>query len=103
MVQFDYKGEKGYGHVIESEGGGGSKGKNKVGFGLEGDDEDDDVLGMEGTGEKGGGEFPRWVCIVCLVHSLVEMLVVYLDTLHQRSSGMFLRLSRGGGGDHGRF
>lgn len=62
MVQFDYKGEKGFGHVIESEGGGGrNKGKGKVGFGLEGEDEEDDVLGMEGTGEKGGGEFPRLV------------------------------------------
>ncbi|KAE9405759.1 hypothetical protein BT96DRAFT_915963 [Gymnopus androsaceus JB14] len=61
MVQFDYKGEKGFGHVIESEGGGGrNKGKGKVGFGLEGEDEEDDVLGMEGTGEKGGGEFPRY-------------------------------------------
>jgi hypothetical protein len=35
MVQFDYKGEKGYGHVIEGA--------------------DDD--GLE-EGEKGGGEFP---------------------------------------------
>lgn len=70
MVQFDYKGEKGYGHVIESEGGG--KSKNKVGYGLEGDDEEDDVLGMEGTGEKGGGEFPRWVRSVYFSHLVVE-------------------------------
>ncbi|KAJ3758310.1 CwfJ C-terminus 1-domain-containing protein-like protein [Lentinula raphanica] len=63
MVQFDYKGEKGYGHVIESEGGGSAaknRGKNKVGHGLGDDEEADDVLGMEGTGEKGGGEFPRY-------------------------------------------
>ncbi|EIM85864.1 uncharacterized protein STEHIDRAFT_147469 [Stereum hirsutum FP-91666 SS1] len=43
MVQFDYKGEKGYGHVIE--------GSN-------------DALGEEDEpmdeGEKGGGEFPRY-------------------------------------------
>ena len=38
MVQFDYKGEKGYGHVIE---------------GANAQDED----GLE-EGEKGGGEFP---------------------------------------------
>lgn len=41
MVQFDYKGEKGYGHVIEGNG---------------------DAAGDEGgldEGEKGGGDFPR--------------------------------------------
>jgi len=38
MVQFDHKGEKGYGHVIEGAA-----------------DEDED--GLE-EGEKGGGEFP---------------------------------------------
>lgn len=41
MVQFDYKGEKGYGHVIE-------------GTGKDVDEELDE-------GEKGGGEFPRCV------------------------------------------
>ena len=46
MVQFDYKGEKGYGHVIEgtSEAAG------------DGDDE-----GVIDEGEKGGGEFPLYV------------------------------------------
>lgn len=42
MVQFDHKGEKGYGHVIE--------GVDNA----EGED------AME-EGEKGGGEFPRFV------------------------------------------
>ncbi|KAI0689707.1 CwfJ C-terminus 1-domain-containing protein-like protein [Cytidiella melzeri] len=45
MVQFDYKGEKGYGHVIE------------------GTDEATEVGNEEGTideGAKGGGEFPRY-------------------------------------------
>jgi hypothetical protein len=49
MVQFDYKGEKGYGHVIEGA--------------LEAGEED----GLE-EGEKGGGEFPRFAVpahIVC--------------------------------------
>ena len=41
MVQFDYKGEKGYGHVIEGSG-------ETIG-----DDE-----GLD-EGEKGGGDFPR--------------------------------------------
>lgn len=43
MVQFDYKGEKGYGHVIEGEG-----------EGVENEDDFDE-------GAKGGGEFPRYV------------------------------------------
>ncbi|THU88166.1 hypothetical protein K435DRAFT_317955 [Dendrothele bispora CBS 962.96] len=42
MVQFDHKGEKGYGHVIE-----GTDAMN---------DEED---GYD-VGEKGGGDFPRW-------------------------------------------
>jgi hypothetical protein len=45
MVQFDYKGEKGYGHVIEGSG-------DTIG-----DDE-----GLD-EGEKGGGDFPRWVIL----------------------------------------
>ena len=50
MVQFDYKGEKGYGHVIEGTGDGGDPGDM-------GDEDLDE-------GEKGGGEFPRFVpCI----------------------------------------
>ncbi|KZT73833.1 hypothetical protein DAEQUDRAFT_742914 [Daedalea quercina L-15889] len=46
MVQFDYKGEKGYGHVIEGTGSGGDPGDM-------GDEDLDE-------GEKGGGEFPRY-------------------------------------------
>ena len=46
MVQFDYKGEKGYGHVIE----GTSEAANA------GDEEDGNI----DEGEKGGGEFPRY-------------------------------------------
>ncbi|KAJ7202788.1 CwfJ C-terminus 1-domain-containing protein-like protein [Mycena pura] len=42
MVQFDYKGEKGYGHVIEGTG--------------DGTTEDGELE----EGEKGGGEFPRY-------------------------------------------
>lgn len=45
MVQFDYKGEKGYGHVIE--------GTNAAEETEEGMDE----------GEKGGGDFPRSVTV----------------------------------------
>jgi hypothetical protein len=43
MVQFDHKGEKGYGHVIEGSG-----------------DAAGDEEGLD-EGEKGGGDFPRWV------------------------------------------
>ncbi|KAN0123487.1 Protein similar to CwfJ C-terminus 1 domain containing protein [Russula decolorans] len=42
MVQFDYKGQKGYGHVIEGSG-----------------DADGDEGGLD-EGEKGGGDFPRY-------------------------------------------
>ncbi|OBZ68794.1 Pre-mRNA-splicing factor cwf19 [Grifola frondosa] len=45
MVQFDYKGEKGYGHVIE---------------GIEAAGTGEDPEGDIDEGEKGGGEFPRW-------------------------------------------
>ena len=45
MVQFDYKGEKGYGHIIEGT-------SDAAGAG-EGD-------GAIDEGEKGGGEFPRY-------------------------------------------
>lgn len=48
MVQFDHKGERGYGHVIEGTG--------------DGAGEDGDHAGLE-EGEKGGGEFPR--CVFC--------------------------------------
>ncbi|KAF8635918.1 hypothetical protein AX15_000095 [Amanita polypyramis BW_CC] len=44
MVQFDYKGEKGYGHVIE---------------GMSDTVLEDGEEGMD-EGEKGGGEFPIW-------------------------------------------
>ena len=43
MVQFDHKGERGYGHVIEGTG----------------DAAAEEEGGME-EGEKGGGEFPRY-------------------------------------------
>lgn len=44
MVQFDHKGEKGYGHVIE--------GSDQVG-----DDED----AAMNDGDKGGGDFSKYV------------------------------------------
>lgn len=43
MVQFDHRGEKGYGHIIE-------------GSGEAGGDDDD---GAQDDGAKGGGDFPR--------------------------------------------
>ena len=47
MVMFDYKGEKGYGHVIEGTSEASGNGEEDV-------DE----------GEKGGGEFPQWVFVI---------------------------------------
>lgn len=46
MVHFDYKGEKGYGHVIEG-----------VDDGPEHDADGEERRGE--LGDKGGGEFPR--------------------------------------------
>ncbi|CDZ96586.1 Uncharacterized conserved protein [Phaffia rhodozyma] len=48
MVQWDYKGEKGYGHVIE----GVSDSSAKAG--------DGEDMGAVDEGDKGGGEFPRY-------------------------------------------
>jgi hypothetical protein len=48
MVQWDYKGEKGYGHIIEG-----------VDDGPERDRDGDEIRGE--FGDKGGGEFPRSV------------------------------------------
>lgn len=44
MVQWDHKGEKGYGHVIEGT-----------------DEAGGDPEGITDEGAKGGGEFPRFV------------------------------------------
>lgn len=56
MVQFDYKGEKGYGHVIEGTG-------ESAGAG-------DDPEGDLDEGEKGGGDFPRYVGCRITLHAL---------------------------------
>jgi hypothetical protein len=47
MVQWDYKGEKGYGHVIEGMDDAAGKGGPE-----------DDLGGAVDEGDKGGGEFP---------------------------------------------
>lgn len=47
MVHWDYKGEKGYGHVIEG---------TSESSARQGDGED---MGAVDEGDKGGGEFPR--------------------------------------------
>lgn len=56
MVQFDHKGEKGYGHVIEGTG-------EAAGAG-----EED---GAMDEGEKGGGEFPTSVVLECISSHLI--------------------------------
>jgi len=56
MVQFDHKGEKGYGHVIEGTG-------ESVGQGEEDDGADE--------GGEGGGEFPR--CASCLPRAISRL------------------------------
>lgn len=64
MVQFDHKGEKGYGHVIEGAA----------------DAQDEDALE---EGEKGGGEFPWSVCLLCCEINLSSTVS---GTLRVRSS-----------------
>lgn len=51
MVQWDYKGEQGYGHIIEGT-------DDAPGKGM-----DDDDSGMVHEGDTGGGEFPRFVSL----------------------------------------
>ena len=48
MVQWDYKGERGYGHVIEGVDDDSGRGQGEDGMG-----------GAVDEGEKGGSEFPR--------------------------------------------
>lgn len=59
MVQFDHKGEKGYGHVIE------------------GVDNAQGEDAME-EGEKGGGEFPRFVTyrLARTIHRLTSVVAI---------------------------
>ncbi|KAH9818598.1 CwfJ C-terminus 1-domain-containing protein-like protein [Melampsora americana] len=52
MVQWDYKGEKGYGHVIE----GNDESSGRAGRGENGEEEISSILDEEGK----GGEFPRY-------------------------------------------
>ena len=72
MVMFDYKGEKGYGHVIEGTSEASGNG-----------DEDVD------EGEKGGGEFPRWVLGISPNRKRADATVV-LGGSRERSSEMSL-------------
>lgn len=64
MVQFDYKGERGYGHVIEGTG-------DAAGGG-------DDPDGAVDEGEKGGGEFPRCVALFEFFLSLRLFVFVFV-------------------------
>ena len=53
MVQWDYKGEKGYRHVIEGMG--------------ESAAAADEVEGQVDEGDRGGGEFPRYLPFIHLI------------------------------------
>src|SRR6267154_5646870 len=81
MVQFDHKGEKGYGHVIEGSG-----------------DAAADEEGLD-EGEKGGGDFPRCACYSNSTsrkpnHSLCWLVP---DTSQERSLGTYWSWSPGDG------
>lgn len=60
MVQWDYRGEKGYGHVIEGTGDAPGNGEEE---------------GAIDDGEKGGGDFPRCVRMVAgvLMNAVAEV------------------------------
>lgn len=83
MVQFDHKGEKGYGHVIEGTGG-------AIEEGEEGMDE----------GEKGGGDFPRYAP-VCLSHffHVLRLCLFCEGILRVKSLGMCSESNRESGVD----
>jgi len=86
MVQFDYKGENGFGHIIE---------------GVD-DAPDRDLDGEERrgeVGEKGGGEFPKYVHILLALISRSKLTIrTFTDTLHKKSLEIFsiFPLERGG-------
>ena len=69
MVQFDYKGEKGYGHVIEGSGD------------VAGDEE-----GLD-EGEKGGGDFPRWVLLFFLLVHCADLCQILCRRDHWEPIG----------------
>ena len=72
MVQFDYKGEKGYGHVIEGVGA------------ADKEAEEDDI----DEGEKGGGAFPRYRQ-TCIPGPVTPFLTHTTDTLLGKLLGTF--------------
>ena len=58
MVQWDYKGEKGYGHVIEGIEDAAGRGEGEEGMG-----------GPIDEGDRGGGQFPPYVLSLVFVGS----------------------------------
>lgn len=53
MVQWDYKGEKGYGHIIEGIEDAAGRGEGEEGMG-----------GPIDEGDRGGGKFPAYVTLI---------------------------------------
>jgi hypothetical protein len=78
MVQFDYKGEKGYGHVIE----GISEAKDV------GEEE-----GREGW-DQGTSEFPTYDVLVVILHAVIDARLDFSVTLQPRLSATCLTLNR---------
>jgi hypothetical protein len=85
MVQFDHKGENGYGHVIEGVGGGTGAGEE------DGPDE----------GEK-GEQFPRYDFYFNLAYPHRLTRPPFTDILQPKSSEMFWSWSPGNGDDRKR-
>lgn len=74
MVQWDYKGEKGYGHVIEGIEDAAGRGEGEEGMG-----------GPIDEGDRGGGQFPPYVI---LFHFHISFS---LDQQHQWGSELMAR------------
>jgi hypothetical protein len=77
-VQFDYKGEKGYGHIIE----GVDDAPNR----------DDDGYEEHGElGEKGGGEFPRFVFRLSIFPGVLLTILLHEKILCDRDHRQLAR------------
>lgn len=88
MVQWDYKGEKGYGHVIEGveDAAGGGQGEEGMG-------------GPIDEGDRGGGRFPAYVPVPLLSGQVGVTLMVFAGISQRRSLGICWSWNLANGGN----
>jgi hypothetical protein len=87
MVQWDYKGEKGYGHVIEGIEDAAGRGEGEEGMG-----------GPIDEGDRGGGQFPPYVPSLPLLYIPIDCWLI-TGTLLPRSLGIYWIWNRLNGGN----